>query len=45
MSIIDIKQTEKVKVLLRLLGNQENIEIACSKAGLNLEVTRKFLFL
>jgi len=45
MSIIDIKQTEKVKVLLRLLDNQENIEIACSKAGLNLEVTRKFLFL
>ena len=45
MSIIDIKQTEKVKVLLRLLDNQENIETACSKAGLNVEVTKTFLFL
>ena len=45
MSIIDIKQTEKVKVLLRLLENDENIETACSKAGLNIEVTKKFLFL
>ena len=45
MSIIDIKQTEKVKVLLRLLDNQENMETACSKAGLNVEITKKFLFL
>jgi len=45
MSIIDIKQTEKVKVLLRLLENGENIETACSKAGLNVEVTKTFLFL
>ena len=45
MSIKDVKQTEKVKVLLRLLENDENIEIACSKAGLNVEETRKFLFL
>jgi len=45
MSIIDIKQTEKVKVLLRLLENDENIETACSKAGLNVEVTKTFLFL
>jgi len=45
MSIIDIKQTEKVKVLLRLLDNNENIETACSKAGLNVEVTKTFLFL
>ena len=45
MSIIDIKQTEKVKVFLRLLDNKENIETACSKAGLNVEVTKKFLFL
>ena len=45
MSIIDIKQTEKVKVLLRLLDNQENIETACSKAGLNVELTKTFLFL
>jgi len=45
MSIIDIKQTEKVKVLFRLLDNQENIETACSKAGLNVEVTKKFFSL
>lgn len=45
MSIKNIKQTEKVKVLLRLLDNDENVEIACSKAGLNTEVTKKFLSL
>ena len=45
MSIIDIKQTEKVKVLLRLLDNQENMETACSKAGLNVEVAKTLLFL
>jgi len=45
MSSIDIKKTEKVKVLLRLLENQENIEIACSKAGLNIQTTKKFLSL
>ncbi len=43
MSIINIKPTEKVKVLLRLLDNNENIEIACSKAGLNIESTKEFL--
>jgi len=45
MSIRNVKQTEKVKVLLRLLDNQENIETACSKAGLNVAVTKKFLSL
>ena len=45
MSIRNVKQTEKVKVLLRLLDNHENIEIACSKAGLNVEITKKFLSL
>jgi hypothetical protein len=45
MSIKDIDQTQRVKVLLRLLDNQENIEIACSKAGLNLEVAKKLLSL
>ena len=45
MSIKDIKQTEKVKVLLRLLDNQEDVETACSKAGLNVEVTKTFLYL
>jgi len=45
MSITNINQTQKVKVLLRLLENDENIEVACSKAGLNVEVTKKFLSL
>ena len=45
MSIKNINKTQKVKVLLRLLDNQENIETACSKAGLNVEVTKKFLSL
>jgi len=45
MSSKNIKQTDKVKVLLRLLDNHENIEIACSKAGLNVELAKKFLFL
>ncbi len=41
----NINQTEKVKVLLRLLDNQENIEIASSKAGINVEEAKKFLSL
>lgn len=45
MTIRNINQIEKVKVLLRLLNNHENIEIACSKAGLNVEVAKKLLFL
>ena len=45
MSIINIKQIEKVKVLLRLLDNDENIETACSKAGLNVEETKTFFSL
>ncbi len=45
MSIRNIKQTQKIKVLLRLLDNNESIEIACSKAGLNIEVTKTFLSL
>ena len=45
MSITKIAQTKKVKVLLRLLENDENIETACSKAGLNVEVTKTFLSL
>ncbi len=45
MSIKDIKQTEKVKVLLRLLNNQENMETACSKAGLNIKLAKTLLSL
>lgn len=43
MTYKNIDQTEKVKVLFRLLDNNENIEIACSKAGLNMQVAKKFL--
>ena len=45
MSIIDIKQTDRIKVLLRLLDNHENIETACSKAGLNVQATKSLLFI
>jgi hypothetical protein len=45
MSIRNIKQNQKVKVLLRLLDNNENIEIASSKAGLNIEIAKKYLSL
>ncbi len=45
MSITNIKSTDKMKVLLRLLDNNENLEIACSKAGLDLKSTKKFLSL
>jgi len=34
MSITDLKLTEKVKVFLRLIENNENIKDACSKAGI-----------
>ncbi len=43
MPIKNVKHKERVKVLLRLLDNDENIEIASSKAGLNVEVAKKFL--
>jgi hypothetical protein len=43
MSIRNIKQTQKIKVLLRLLENDECIETACSKAGLNISETKKYL--
>ena len=45
MPIKNINHTEKVKVLLRLLDNNENMEVACSKAGLNVEDTKEFLSL
>ena len=43
MSITKIKKTEKLKVLLRLLDSKENFETACSKAGLHIGTTKKFL--
>ena len=43
MSIMNITKIEKVKVLLRLLDNNENIETACSKSGLNVSDVKKIL--
>ncbi|XPV68304.1 MAG: hypothetical protein ACNI25_13460 [Halarcobacter sp.] len=36
MSITDIKLTEKEKVFIRLIQNNENIFDACSKAGITI---------
>jgi hypothetical protein len=36
MSINDIKITDKEKVFLRLIENNENIFDACSKAGISI---------
>jgi hypothetical protein len=40
MSITHIKINKKIEVLLRLLQNNENLEDASSKAGLDLEKTK-----
>ena len=34
MSITDLELTEKVKVFLRLLENNEDLKDACSKSGI-----------
>jgi hypothetical protein len=36
MSIMDIQIQKKIEVLLRLLNNNETLEVASSKAGLSL---------
>ena len=43
MSIMNISKIEKVKVFLRLLESNESIEVACSKAGLNVNETKQIL--
>jgi hypothetical protein len=40
MSITHIKTNKKIEVLLRLLANNENLEDASSKSGLNLEKSK-----
>ena len=40
MSITHIKTNKKIEVLLRLLQNNESLEDASSKAGLNIEKTK-----
>jgi len=36
MSIIDVNQTEKEEVFIRLIQNNENVYDACSKAGISI---------
>ncbi|MDD2894602.1 MAG: hypothetical protein PHG81_01165 [Aliarcobacter sp.] len=43
MSITHIKTNKKIEVLLRLLKNNESLEDASSKAGLDIEKTRLIL--
>lgn len=43
MSITHIHTNKKIKVLLRLLKENENLEDASSKAGLNIEKTKLIL--
>ncbi len=43
MSITHIKTNEKIEVLLRLLENNESLQDASSKAGLNIEKTKSII--
>ena len=43
MSITHIKTNKKIEVLLRLLKNNESLEDASSKAGLNIEETKSII--
>ena len=43
MSITHIKTKQKIEVLLRLLQNNESLEDASSKAGLNIEETKSII--
>jgi len=36
MSIIDVNQTEKEEVFIRLIQSNENVYDACSKAGISI---------
>lgn len=42
MSITHIKTNKKIEVLLRLLQNNESLEDASSKAGLNIEKNKTY---
>ena len=43
MSINYISEHDRVKVLIRLLNNNEQFAIACSKSGLSINVVKKLL--
>ena len=43
MSINNISEHTRLKVLIRLLNNNEQFNIACSKSGLSINVVKKLL--
>lgn len=43
MFIKNISQEERLKVLIRLLKNNETLETACSKSSVKVEDAKKFL--
>lgn len=43
MSITNISEHARLKVLIRLLNNNEQFNIACSKSGLSINVGKKLL--
>jgi len=43
MSINNISEHARLKVLIRLLNNNEQFNIACSKSGLSINVVKKLL--
>lgn len=43
MSINNIPKDTRLKVLIRLLKDNEHFNIACSKSGLSINVAQQFL--
>ena len=43
MSINNISKNTRLKVLIRLLNDNEQFNIACSKSGLSINVAKKLL--
>jgi hypothetical protein len=43
MSVNNISKDTRLKVLLRLLKDNEQFHIACSKSGLSINIAKKFL--
>ena len=43
MSVNNISKDTRLKVLIRLLNDNEQFNIACSKSGLSMNVAKKLL--
>lgn len=43
MSINNISEHSRLKVLIRLLNDNEQFNIACSKSGLSIDIAKKLL--